>query len=92
MRVQWYNPKYKTPLYPFLQIFGIVSGLVFLVILGLTYLLFSIGTISVLGAFIYIFYSRKNVKRRGLLALREGKISVNRDIEEKSLEDFYEDR
>ena len=31
---QWYRPKYKSPLYPYVQIFGILSGLFFLVFLG----------------------------------------------------------
>ncbi len=32
---QWYKPKYKSPLYPYIQIFGILSGLFFLAFLGL---------------------------------------------------------
>ena len=28
---QWYKPKYRSPLYPFIQIFGIISGLILLV-------------------------------------------------------------
>ncbi len=92
MRVQWYNPSYKTPFYPFLQIFGLTSGIVFLIAIGLKYLVFSIGTISVLGTLVYIFYSYKKVKRRGLLALREGKISVNREESEKELQNLYEEK
>ncbi|MEC7659236.1 MAG: amino acid permease, partial [Bacteroidota bacterium] len=36
---QWYSPKYKSPLYPFVQIFGILSGLFLLAFLGLQALL-----------------------------------------------------
>ena len=32
--VQWYNPPYKSPFYPFVQLFGVVSGAVLLVFLG----------------------------------------------------------
>jgi len=28
--VQWYKPSYKSPLYPYMQIFGIISGLILL--------------------------------------------------------------
>ncbi|MEC7646332.1 MAG: APC family permease [Bacteroidota bacterium] len=32
--VQWYKPTYKSPLYPYIQLFGIVSGLLLLFYLG----------------------------------------------------------
>ena len=31
---QWYKPTYRSPLYPFLQAFGILSGFVLLILLG----------------------------------------------------------
>ncbi len=37
----WYKPEYKSPLYPYLQIWGIVSG---------TYLVYLMGSKAVLGA------------------------------------------
>ncbi len=38
----WYHPKYKSPLYPWLQIFGVISG---------TYLVYLMGQKAILGAF-----------------------------------------
>ena len=40
---QWYQPKYKSPLYPWIQIFGIISGIFFLVFLGMTPMLAIFG-------------------------------------------------
>jgi len=31
---QWYRPSYKSPLYPWIQIFGILSGIFLLIVLG----------------------------------------------------------
>ena len=32
---QWYKPTFKSPMYPYVQIFGILSGIVLLAFLGL---------------------------------------------------------
>ena len=62
---QWYKPKYKSPLYPWIQIFGIITGFFLLFYLGIVPLL-AIGAIFLLGAIIYAF-SNKEVTRTGVL-------------------------
>lgn len=62
---QWYHPPYKSPLYPFVQLFGIISGIVLLVFLGLIPFLAIIG-IFALGAVIYFLFG-KNATRTGVL-------------------------
>lgn len=62
---QWYAPPYKSPLYPFVQLFGITSGIVLLVLLGLGPLL-AIIAIFAIGFLIY-FYFGKNATRTGIL-------------------------
>lgn len=62
---QWYKPKYRSPLYPFIQIFGIISGLILLVLLGFLPLL-AILVITALGFIIYLKYG-KNATRTGVL-------------------------
>ena len=62
---QWYKPKYKSPLYPWIQIFGIITGFLLLFYLGIVPLL-AIGAIFLLGAIIYAF-SNKEITRRGVL-------------------------
>jgi len=62
---QWYNPPYRSPLYPFVQIFGILSGLILLVFLGMLPLL-AIAGIFIVGFLIYIKYG-KNATRTGVI-------------------------
>jgi amino acid transporter len=62
---QWYNPSYKSPLYPFLQLFGVFSGFVLLVFLGWMPF-FAILVVSTLGVFLYFFIG-KNASRTGIL-------------------------
>ena len=62
---QWYNPSYKSPLYPFLQLFGIFSGFVLLVFLGWMPF-FAILAISVVGVLIYLTIG-KDATRTGVL-------------------------
>lgn len=62
---QWYNPPYRSPFYPFVQIFGILSGIVLLVFLGLMPFL-AIAAIFAIGLVIYFFFGR-NATRTGVL-------------------------
>ena len=62
---QWYNPSFKSPLYPFLQLFGIFSGFILLVFLGWMPF-FAILVISALGVFLYFFIG-KDATRTGVL-------------------------
>lgn len=63
---QWYRPKYKSPIYPFVQIFGILSGLFLLAFLGLQALL-SVLAVFVIGFLVFLAYGRKT-NRSGLLS------------------------
>jgi len=62
---QWYAPPYKSPLYPFVQLFGIFSGIGLLILLGLGPLM-AILAILAIGFLIY-FYFGKNATRTGIL-------------------------
>ncbi len=62
---QWYNPPYRSPLYPFVQLFGIISGIILLVFLGIMPFL-AIVAIFALGTVIY-FYFGKNATRTGVI-------------------------
>ena len=63
---QWYNPKYKSPFYPYVQLFGIVSGIVLLFYLG-AMPIFSVLGIFVLGFFIFLAYGNKT-NRKGVFS------------------------
>lgn len=62
---QWYNPPYKSPLYPYVQLFGIISGILLLILLGFVPLL-AILIITILGVLIYLKYGKKT-SRTGVL-------------------------
>jgi basic amino acid/polyamine antiporter, APA family len=66
--VEWYKPNYKSPLYPWMQIFGILSGIVLLVVLGALAILAGL-LIVILGTFVYTFYGRHNSQRSGVLKM-----------------------
>tara|TARA_A100001234_G_scaffold34122_1_gene26648 strand:- start:4660 stop:6828 length:2169 start_codon:yes stop_codon:yes gene_type:complete len=56
---QWYKPTFKSPLYPYVQIFGILSGIVLLAFLGIMPVVSVIGVV-VLGFLIFLFYGSKS--------------------------------
>ena len=63
--VQWYKPSFKSPLYPYMQIFGIISGLILLFYLGMMPLI-AILVISLISIVIYYSYGVKS-SRTGVL-------------------------
>ncbi|MCB9326948.1 MAG: amino acid permease [Lewinellaceae bacterium] len=66
--VQWYKPDFRSPFYPWVQLFGIVSGIVLLVVLGGLALL--AGTVIALGgAMVYFLYGKNKVQRLGVLTM-----------------------
>jgi len=80
-RVQWYQPKFKAPFYPFLQIFGVVSGLVLLVGMG-TVSILSIASVTAVGTVLYFVYARPRTSRRGVVGIRMNRSDLNRGDEE----------
>jgi amino acid transporter/nucleotide-binding universal stress UspA family protein len=68
-RTQWYKPKYKSIMYPFLQIFGIVSGIALLFAMGKLALI-AIISIGIPGILLYAFYSSKRTTRKGVIGIR----------------------
>jgi hypothetical protein len=56
---QWYKPTFKSPLYPWVQAFGIVSGIVLLAYLGIMPVVSVLGVV-VLGFLIFLVYGRKS--------------------------------
>ena len=62
---QWYNPPYRSPFYPFVQLFGIISGIILLALLGFLPLM-AILIIIALGVLIYLRFGKKTA-RTGVL-------------------------
>lgn len=63
-RIRSYDPGYKSPFYPWMQLIGIASPIWFIVEMGLLPSLFSAGIIIV-GTLWYFYYARKKVYRTG---------------------------
>ena len=63
---QWYNPSFRSPLYPYVQLFGIFSGIVLLAYLGIMPLI-SVFGVFVLGFIIFMIYGSKT-DRRGVIS------------------------
>lgn len=64
--IEWYKPEFRSPLYPYVQIFGAFASLSLIVFLGWLPLLTAMGLI--IGGFIWYYaYVRERVDRKGAL-------------------------
>ena len=63
---QWYRPSFKSPLYPYVQLFGIISGVVLLAFLGIMPLISVIG-VFILGFIIFLIYGKQS-DRSGVIS------------------------
>lgn len=63
-KIQSYDPGFKSPLYPYTQIFGVISSVWLIFEMGITPILFSTGLILA-GALWYVYYAKKRVNRNG---------------------------
>jgi basic amino acid/polyamine antiporter, APA family len=61
-QISSYDPGYRSPFYPWLQIFGVASALFMMIEMGTVPLLFSIGLLLAASAW-YYYYARKRVNR-----------------------------
>ena len=71
----WYQPKFRAPLYPLLQIIGILIGITLLWAMGLTSLV-AITGICLVGGLSYLFYGRHQTTRLGVV----GRMGKRRDL------------
>lgn len=65
-RIQSYDPGYHSPLFPWMQIFGILTSLLLIIYMGWGPALFTI-VVVVLAMVWYYYYTRKYVKRQGAI-------------------------
>ncbi len=65
-KIDSYDPGYKSPFYPWLHLFGIVSSLYLIFEMGALPIIFSSGLVIV-GGLWYWFYARGNVERNGAI-------------------------
>ncbi len=82
-RVQWYKPRYKSPFYPWVQMFGILS-LILLLTSMKSVVVSGIVGISIPGFLIYIFYARKRTKRKGVVGIHGARKDLTAEFEQES--------
>ncbi|MFC4438376.1 MULTISPECIES: amino acid permease [Natrialbaceae] len=91
--LEWYNPDFLTPGYPWVQLFGIVSGIFIIAQMDPQEIVGSIGMV-ILGYLWFKWYAEEKVEREGVakgLARREAGRQFVRDTEEQlEQEDRYE--
>ena len=65
-KIASYDPGYKSPLYPWMQIFGIISSLALMFYMGWEALVFTL-TIIILAYLWFLIFVRSKVKREGAI-------------------------
>ncbi len=71
----WYKPGFRSPFYPWIQLFGFASGIVLLIAMGPTSGI-AIGCVVAVGAVSYFGYGKKRTSRRGVV----GRMGKRRDL------------
>ena len=79
-RVEWYKPSYRSPFYPWVQIFGIVTELILLFTLGLGPAL-AVLAIVVVGAGIFFLYGSRRTSQRGVMPRLSTRKQLRRSLQ-----------
>ena len=90
--LDWYDPYFFAPGYPWLQLFGIVSGIFIITQMDVLPIIGAIG-ITIFGTAWYLWYARPRVEREGLavdLVRRTAGRQILADTEEALERDAYE--
>ena len=88
-RPQWYNPSYKAPWYPFLQLLGIASTLALLYFMGHLAVV-AILSIAIPGVIFYFTYSINRTSRRGVVGIRSKRTDFIEERPRFQLDDLYQ--
>lgn len=65
-RIQSYDPGYRSPFYPWMQVFGVITSLMLIVYMGWLAILFTAGIVVLCLAW-YAQYARHRVERHGAI-------------------------
>ena len=65
-RIEAYDPGYRSPLYPWMQIFGVFAPIWLIAEMGMVPILFSLALVT-LGTIWYVSYARERVVRSGAI-------------------------
>lgn len=81
-RVGWYRPKFKSPLYPWVPAFGVLSGVGLILQLG-SVALWAGLLAAVPGSLLFLVYGRRRVTRRGVVLQRGRRAELLREARER---------
>ncbi|MEE9383150.1 MAG: amino acid permease [Nannocystaceae bacterium] len=76
--VQWYKPRFRSPLYPYIQIMGLLTGFALLWAVG-SVTLEGIGAATAVGGLVYLGYGRRHAPRNGVLRQLMGRSDIIAD-------------
>ncbi len=65
-KIEAYDPGYRSPFYPYMQVAGIIISAILIVYMGWTAILFT-SAIVLMGILWYVYYARLRVKREGAI-------------------------
>ncbi len=65
-RIETYDPGYHSPLYPWMQIFGMIGSFLLIVYMGWVPILFSVAVV-IFAMLWYKYYAKKSVRREGAI-------------------------
>jgi APA family basic amino acid/polyamine antiporter len=85
--VRWYHPKFKSPLYPWVQVAGILGGMWLLYELGIMAIA-GVSVSVVVGTLWYFIYVRRRVNRKSLFQMLWGEANVLKVTEEAEAEEL----
>lgn len=63
--VRWYQPNYRSPFYPWVQVIGILMGVGLLLLMGLTAAIAALGIVAAGACFWFVYGRRQMTERRG---------------------------
>ncbi|MEE2959366.1 MAG: amino acid permease [Myxococcota bacterium] len=78
-KAQWYQPKYRSPLYPGIQIFGVMGGGVLLFALGQA-TLHACAAILTIGGCVYLTYGWRKSTEKGVLGKMIRREDLKREL------------
>lgn len=84
-RVQNYQPVFRSPLYPWIQIIGIIGFALLIISMGISALM-TILIFFAFGVLVYIFYGRKRTKMQYALLHIIERVSDRKLLKDRSLE------
>ncbi len=78
-RVEWYRPTYRSPLYPWVQIFGLVTEGILLLTMGIGPAI-AVFAIAGVGTLLFFLYGTRRTNQRGVMS----KLGSRRELLEEA--------